>query len=66
MLLVKDSFANSVVPFLAAHYDIEMYDLRYFSGRLSEEIDRIKPDRILILYGIDTAVTDGSPKRLLR
>lgn len=66
LLLVKDSFANSVVPFLAADYDIEMYDLRYFSGRLSEEIDRIKPDRILILYGIDTAVTDGSPKRLLR
>ena len=66
LLLIKDSFANSVVPFLAAHYDIEMYDLRYFNGRLSEEIARIQPDRILILYGIDTAVTDGSLKRLSR
>lgn len=66
LLLIKDSFANSVVPFLAAHYDIEIYDLRYFTGSIGEEIDRIKPDRILILYGIDTAVTDGSLKRLLR
>ena len=66
LLLVKDSFANSVIPFLAAHYDLEVYDLRYFSDKLSEEIERIEPDRIVILYGIDTAVTDASLKRLLR
>ena len=63
---MKDSFANSVIPFLAAHYDLEIYDLRYFSDKLSEEIERIEPDRIVILYGIDTAVTDASLKRLLR
>ncbi len=66
LLLIKDSFANCAVPFLADSYDIEMYDLRYFNGRISEEIDRIRPDRILILYGIDTAVTDGSLKELSR
>ena len=29
LLLIKDSFANSVVPFLALHFDIEMIDPRY-------------------------------------
>lgn len=66
LLLIKDSFANCAVPFLADSYDIEIYDLRYFNGRISEEIDRIEPDKILILYGIDTAVTDGSLKALAR
>jgi len=30
LLVVKDSYAQCMVPFLARHYDIELIDLRYF------------------------------------
>ena len=66
VLLIKDSFANCAIQFLAETYDIEVYDLRYFEGKLGEEISRIAPDKILILYGIDTVVTDGSLSLLRR
>ncbi len=66
LLIIKDSFANCVIPFLADNYNLEIYDLRYFEGRISEEISEISPDKILILYGIDTAATDGSLGRLGR
>ena len=66
VLVIKDSFANSVIPYLASEHNLEVFDLRYFKGRISEEIERIAPDKILILYGIDTAVTDPSPRYLSR
>ncbi len=66
LLIIKDSFANCAVPFFAIEYNLEIYDLRYFDGKISEEISDISPDKILILYGIDTAATDGSLKRLGR
>ncbi len=66
IMVVKDSFANSMMPFLAYNADIELYDLRYFEGKLSDEIVRCKPSKILIIYGIDTIVTDPSPRLLLR
>lgn len=66
LTLIKDSFANSVIPYLAEHFDLEIYDLRYFKGSISAELaDRGAKD-VLILYGIDTAITDGSLGLLLR
>ena len=66
LMLIKDSFANSVIPYLAEHFDLEIYDLRYFKGSISTELaDRGAKD-VLILYGIDTAITDGSLGLLLR
>lgn len=58
LLLIKDSYANAIVPFLAIHYDIELVDLRYFEGgekALEEKICRA--DRVLLLHGIDTIAT---------
>ena len=66
LLVIKDSFANCTIPFFTNEYELEIYDLRYFKGKISDEIDKIAPDKILILYGIDTAVTDGSLKLLQR
>ena len=58
LTLIKDSFANSVIPYLAEHFDLEIYDLRYFKGSIKDEL--ADTDAVLILYGIDTAITDGS------
>ena len=66
LVVIKDSFANALIPFLAIHYDLEVYDLRYFKGKLSDEISDLSADNILLLYGIETVVTDGSFKYLNR
>ena len=60
LLLIKDSFANALVPFLALHFDLEIVDLRY----LSEPLSLDGCDRALILQGVDTLATDPSLKKL--
>lgn len=60
ILLIKDSFANSVSPFLALHFDIELIDLRYYKGSLSRYIEDKNFEHIIILCGIDTLATDRS------
>ena len=56
LLLIKDSFANALVPFLAIHFDLEIVDLRYVSGEIFVD----SCDGMLILHGIDTLATDPS------
>lgn len=54
LLLVKDSFANSVVPFLALHFDIEMIDPRYCSREyLEQQLVRGDIDRTLFLLSAE-------------
>lgn len=36
LLLIRDSFADSIAPFLALHYDLTMIDLRYYSDNVYE------------------------------
>ena len=55
LLLIKDSFANSVIPFLALHFDIEVIDPRYCSNEyLNTQLEREDIDKTLILMGLDT------------
>lgn len=55
LLLVKDSFANSLIPFLALHYDIEAIDPRYCSSSyLDEQLKREDFDSTLVLLSFDT------------
>lgn len=55
LLLIKDSFANTLVPFLALHFDIEMIDPRYCSKSfLSEQLERTDVDNIIFLLSMDT------------
>ena len=60
ILLIKDSFANSLIPFLALHYDIDVIDLRYYKASLKNYIEENKFDKILLVFGIDTLSTDTS------
>ena len=54
LLLIKDSFANSAIPFLALHFDIEVIDSRYCKKSfLHEQMKREDIDRTLILMSID-------------
>lgn len=60
VMVIKDSYANSVIPFLARHFDLEIVDLRYYRNSVRELAERIKPEHILVLYGADTVQSDGS------
>ncbi len=55
IFLIKDSFANAVIPMLARHFDITVYDPRYTS--LPPEIP--SGARVVVLCGLDTLATTG-------
>ena len=59
LLLIKDSYANSIVPFLTEHYDeIHLIDLRYYDGSIADTIREKDIDDILILYNVITFSQD--------
>ena len=61
LLVLKDSYANCFVPFLAAHYrSIIMIDPRYYYGDLEELIQVEGVDEVLYLYNANTFFSDSS------
>ncbi len=59
LLLIKDSFAHSVAPFLAQHYDLEILDLRYYKSSVADFMAETHVDGVLILVGLDTLATSN-------
>lgn len=60
LLLIKDSFAHSVVPFLAQHYNLEILDLRYYrASTVSAFLEKNQVDGVLILCGLDSLATSN-------
>ena len=53
ILLMKDSFAHSLAPFLAYHYDLVILDLRYYKSSVKELVIEERIDRVLIMNNID-------------
>ncbi|HHT43914.1 MAG TPA: hypothetical protein GXZ89_00205 [Fastidiosipila sp.] len=68
LLLIKDSYANAVIPFLTHHYEtIHVIDLRYFTGDLMTLMKDERPIQdTLILYNFVTFSEDKNLYRLLR
>nr|WP_300005933.1 DHHW family protein [Tissierella sp.] len=55
LLVVKDSFANSMIPFLSLHFSrIIVIDERYFNIPLKDYIEDLEIDRVLFLKNIRT------------
>ena len=59
MLLIKDSFAHSVVPFLAQHFNLEILDLRYYRSTTAAFLAENEVDSVLILCGLDSMATSN-------
>ncbi len=57
LLIIRDSFADSIVPFLAIHFDIIMVDLRYFGDSVSDIVSKEYVDKVLILESISELAT---------
>lgn len=61
LLILKDSYANCFVPFLAPHYrNIIMVDPRYYYGDLEKLIQVENVQEILYLYNANTFFSDTS------
>lgn len=59
LLIFKDSYAHSIAPFLANHYDkIHLIDMRYFNADPIEYIGENNIKDILVLYSADTFSSD--------
>lgn len=57
LLIIKDSFAHSIAPFLALHYELHIVDLRYYTESSAKLALSLDTDNILILVGADTLAT---------
>ncbi len=61
LLLVKDSYAHILVPFLANHFEeIHMIDLRYFHANIIHYIEQNEMDDVLFLYSTTTFTQDSN------
>jgi len=59
LLIIRDSFGHCFAPFAADLFDrVVLVDLRYFRKPVSELAAEMEIDRALVLYGVDTFITD--------
>ncbi len=65
LIIFKDSYSNSLIPFLIANYsEIEVIDLRYSSFRPGYYSDKTDYD-VMFIYNTDFINTDNSFAKLL-
>lgn len=69
LLLLKDSYSNSMVPFLERYYEhIVMIDLRYGSDNIYDMIKKVEEDNkitdVLVMYNIEKFMKDANLERL--
>lgn len=61
LLIVKDSFANSFIPFLTPYYrEIVVVDPRYYSGTINDLMDSYRISEVLFLYSGNTFFKDNN------
>lgn len=65
VLVIKDSYANSFVPFLTSHFDqIDIVDLRGYSGSINSLLTNNDYDQILIISSFAQFSTDSNFAKL--
>ncbi len=61
LLLVKDSYANAMLPFLVDNFsEINIVDLRYFTGSMKDIIHNNDVTDVLLMYNVNTFNLDSS------
>ena len=67
LLIFKDSYANSAIPYLICGYDrIIMIDLRYYNEPVSKLMKEADPKEILFLYEMSDFCQDENFSKLLK
>ncbi len=57
LLIVRDSYADSLVPFLAIHFDITLVDLRYYTDSVAQLAKENNINKVLVLESIEELAT---------
>ncbi len=61
LVIVRDSFCDSLTPFLLEHYsEIRLLDLRYYLGSVKEYAQTHEADEILVLYSVENFCKESS------
>ena len=61
LLMIRDSFGHCFGTFAAdSFHSVTLVDLRYCRKPLEELIAEMEIDRVLVLYGVDTFLTDSN------
>ena len=61
MILIKDSFANSLAPFLALHFDLEIVNMNdYLTARSHIAENAADAEYVLVVYNLDNLL--AAPK----
>ena len=62
LLIVRDSFAHCLAPFLARHFQqIDLVDLRYFKEQtVSQMIEQNHYDQVLFVFGLASLAEERS------
>ena len=59
LLVIRDSFANSLGTFLAGEYEtVVLVDLRYYRQSVSDLLEQEPFDRVLVCYSLSNFLTD--------
>ena len=67
LVVLQDSFAHALVPFLANHYDtIVVLDLRYYNLPVSDVLAEHPGADILLTYNLSWLAQDANLFKLLR
>ena len=66
LLVIRDSFADSIAPFLAMHYDLIMLDLRYFTDNVQQIVASENVSQVLILESMSEFATTRNISYLKR
>ncbi|MGE7615778.1 DHHW family protein [Paenibacillus sp. NPDC101420] len=65
LLVIKDSYAHSVIPFLAQHVpEIHVIDIRYYNGSISDYMAQNDIKDVLMLFNTATFVDNSSILKL--
>lgn len=65
LLVIKDSYAHSVLPFLALHVpEIHVIDLRYYNGSISDYMIENEIEDVLMLFNTTTFVDNQEVLKL--
>ncbi|MFD0589907.1 DHHW family protein [Paenibacillus sp. GCM10027627] len=65
LLVIKDSYAHSVLPFLTNHVqEIHMIDIRYYNGNISDYMEQNGIKDALLLFNTSTFVQERSLLKL--
>lgn len=61
VLIIKDSYANSIVPLMADQYqEVHMMDLRYYHEDVNKYIQNNGIDRVIFIHNVDFISTDNN------